>query len=360
MRPARSEIPEGQDVRRPDNPRALIAWTIVMLVLTVALVWALFLVRHVLLLIYVSTLLAIGFSPLIRFIERQKVLGVGSWRLPHWLAILSVYVVILSTATGIGFAVFPPLVHQAQELWTRLPDMFGRAQHFLVDHHVLNTHVSFAEIVQQAPGSSDAFGTILVGFWGLLGGVFGVVTILILTFYLLIESEALFRAVLQLFPTRRQAQVRAVSREITVKVSSWLSAQFVLAAFIGLTTVIGLGVMGIPYFYVLALIAAVGELIPIVGPILAAIPGIAVALTMSWKMGAGVAVYYLIQQQFESNILVPKLMERQVGLSAAAVIVALLVGGSLLGILGAILSVPTAAVLQVVFQEVFGKEGNAA
>ncbi len=106
-----------------------------------------------------------------------------------------------------------------------------------------------------------------------------------------------------------------------------------------------------PYFYVLALIASIGELIPIVGPILSAVPAVAVAFTVSPTMALGVAVFFFVQQQLENYVLVPKMMSRQVGLNASFVIIALLFGGSLLGIVGAILAIPTAAILQVLFEE---------
>jgi predicted PurR-regulated permease PerM len=102
---------------------------------------------------------------------------------------------------------------------------------------------------------------------------------------------------------------------------------------------------------VLALVAAVGELIPMVGPVLSAIPAVIVGFTVSPTMGIGVLVFFFIQQQIENHVLVPKVMERQVGVSAVVVVVALLIGGSLLGIVGAILAVPTAAILQVLIQE---------
>jgi predicted PurR-regulated permease PerM len=96
-------------------------------------------------------------------------------------------------------------------------------------------------------------------------------------------------------------------------------------------------------------------MIPIVGPLLAAIPAVAVALSISPQKALLVAGFFILQQQFENHVLVPKVMERQVGVSAVTVIVALLVGGQLLGIVGAILAVPTAAILQVVYQETLAK-----
>jgi predicted PurR-regulated permease PerM len=116
--------------------------------------------------------------------------------------------------------------------------------------------------------------------------------------------------------------------------------------------------MGIPFFYVLALISAIGEMIPIVGPFLAAIPAVAVAASVSFEKVLLVIVFFIVQQQIENHVLVPKIMERQVGVSAVTVVAALLIGGNLLGIVGAILAVPTAAILQVVFTEVIKQKNN--
>jgi predicted PurR-regulated permease PerM len=139
---------------------------------------------------------------------------------------------------------------------------------------------------------------------------------------------------------------------VATKVSAWLGGQLLLAAIIGTSAAAALWLMGVPYFYVLALVAAIGEMIPIIGPLLAAIPAVVVAFTVSPAVALGVAIFFILQQQVENHVLVPKVMERQVGVSAVVVIVALIVGGSLLGIVGAILAVPTAAILQVLFQEV--------
>jgi len=336
-----------------EDPRQLIAWTVALVAAVIAAAWAAYLARQVLVLIYVSVLLAIGFGPLVRLIERQKVLPVGT-RIPRWLAILIVYLGILAIVAGIGLAVAPALVTQARELARQAPELVERGQRYLMAHHVLRERKSFGDIVQQAPPASDVVGTAITTVWGVFGGLLGLVSVLILTFYLLIDSEGVFSAIVRLFPRHLRPRVHAVSRQIATKVSGWLLGQLILAAIIGTSSVLWLGLLGIPYFYVLALIAAVGELIPLVGPILSAVPGIAIALGISWKYAVAVAALYLLQQQLEANILVPKLMERQVGLTPVTVMVALLLGGALLGIPGAILAVPTAAILEVVFQEVVG------
>lgn len=130
-----------------------------------------------------------------------------------------------------------------------------------------------------------------------------------------------------------------------------MNGQLILAGTIGALAAVGLYLLGVPYFYVLALAAALGEMIPVVGPILSAIPAILVAFTVSPKTALFVMIFFLVQQQFENHLLVPKVMERQVGVSAVTVIIALLIGGSVLGITGAILAVPSAAILQVLVQE---------
>ena len=130
--------------------KRLILWTIAMTALTVILLWAAYLVRGVLLLIYVSGLLAIGFSPIVRLIERQKMLPIGPHRFPRWLAILILYVIILGSITSIGFLIFPPLAKQAQQLWTEIPGMFDSAQQWLMDQGLLTQKLTWQQAFERA------------------------------------------------------------------------------------------------------------------------------------------------------------------------------------------------------------------
>jgi predicted PurR-regulated permease PerM len=337
----------------PAAQKSLVLWTLAVTALAVLVFWCAYLVRDVLLLIYVSGLLAIGFSPIIRLIERQKVLPIGTQRFPRWMAILVLYLVILGALTGIGFMIVPPLIEQAQQLWTAAPDMFEKGQEFLIRKGLLNQHLTLREAVARAPKTSggEAVGTVMGAVTGVVGGLFGLVTILILTFYILVEADNLRDSLLRLFKRSDRARAAAASRDITVKVSAWLGGQLLLGAIIGGSSAIALWLLGVPFFYVLALISGVGELIPVVGPILAAIPAVLVASTVSLNKAILVIVFFVVQQQLENHILVPKIMARQVGVSAVTVIVALLIGGKLLGIPGAILAVPSAAIIQVLFNE---------
>jgi predicted PurR-regulated permease PerM len=248
--------------------------------------------------------------------------------------------------------IVPPLVAQSIALWQRMPDELTRFQTFLVHYNLLRHPITLAEAVQNAPEGAGAVGTVLVALSSFIGGVFGFITIVILSFYLLIEARSMFEYWIRFVPADRRPHVAFAAREAVVKVSAWLRAQFVLAGVMGTFTAVGLGVMGVPYFYVVGLIAAIGETIPIVGPIIGGLTAMAVAVTVSAKLAAMVGVYFLILHQLEANVLVPKIMERRVGVSPVAVMVALLVGGSLWGLIGAILAIPTVAILSIVIDHI--------
>ncbi|MGH9173625.1 MAG: AI-2E family transporter [Vicinamibacterales bacterium] len=347
---------DDREERRWD-PRRLIVFGVTISIVAVLLVWVLYTVRSMLVTIYISALFAMGISPLVRLIERQSVIPIGT-RLPRWLAILVIYAALIGAIVAIAMMVIPPLATQAEELWRALPERIAEAQDLLVRIGILRQPITLGEAVRQTPasGGAEAFSTIFGAVRNVVGGLFGLITVLLLTFYMLVESREIRSFFVRLFPRRERSRVGAISATVTHKVSAWLGGQVLLSLIIGLTSAIGLWAMGVPYFYVLALISAIGEMIPMVGPILAAIPAILVAVTVSPGLAVGVAIFFIAQQQLENTILVPKIMGRQVGLSAVNVIVALGVGSQLLGVVGAILSVPTAAIVQVLFEELVARD----
>jgi predicted PurR-regulated permease PerM len=324
-------------------------------VLTVAGVAVLMLVlwaaREALMLVYLAALIAMGFAPLVQVIEQPR--PHDRRRVPRWLAILAIYLVIVGALVLLGLAVIPPLVAQAESLWTKLPNEFNKFQGFLIKYKLMTHRVTLEEAVQNAPtgAGGNAVGTVLVAISSMIGGVFGVITILILSFYLLIEAHTMFEYFMRFAPASRRGDLAVAAREAVAKVSAWLRAQFVLAGVMGTFAAIGLWWMDVPYFYVIALVAAIGETIPIVGPVIGGITAVAVAITVSPKLALMVGTYFLVLHQLEANVLVPKIMERRVGVSPVAVMVALLVGGALWGLVGAILAIPTAAILSVVIEE---------
>ncbi|MGH9143026.1 MAG: AI-2E family transporter, partial [Vicinamibacterales bacterium] len=319
-----------------------------------ALLWA---ARDALLLVYVSALIAMGLSPLVKLIEKPTRHGTKR-RVPRWLAILAIYAVVVGLFVFVGLLVIPPMVAQGASLWADLPSEFNRLQTFLIKHGLMVHPVTLEEAVQSAPKGSggNAVGTVLIAISSVIGGIFGLITILILTFYLLLEAGSMFEYLARFVPLSRRGDVATAARQGVAKVSAWLRAQFILAGVMGTFAAIGLGFMGVPYFYVIALIAAVGETIPIVGPVIGGLAAVAVAITVSPKLALMVGTYFLILHQLEANVLVPKIMERSVGVSPVAVMVALLIGGSLMGIVGAILAIPTAALLSVLIEELAAEQ----
>ena len=320
---------------------------------------AIYAARDALMLIYVSSLFAMGFSPLVRMIERP-LSRKQRRRMPRVLAILVIYLAVIGTFVLAGLAVVPPLVDQATRLWSDMPQYFNRFQQFLIRYPLTAHRVTLQEAVENAPaGTGNAVNTVLVAIWSVIGGVFGLITMLILTFYLLIEAESLFGYVTRFVPKPRRAHFATASREAVMKVSAWLGAQFILAGVMGTFAAVGLALMGVPYFYVVALVAAIGETIPIVGPLVGGATAVVVALTVSPKLALSVGIYFLVLHQLEANILVPKIMERRVGVSPVTVLIALLVGGALWGFVGAILAIPTTAILSVVVEELTAGAGAA-
>ena len=309
--------------------------TILTVVAAAVLVATLYAARDALMLIYVSALIAMGFSPLVRLIERPHS-AKRRQRMPRALAILLIYLAVIGTFVLIGLLVVPPLVDQATTLWSDMPQYFNRIQQFLIRYKLMTHSITLQEAVQNAPAGAggDAVSTLLIAVWSVIGGVFGLITTLILTFYLLIEAETIFRFVTRFVPGSKRAHFA-----------------FMLAGVMGTFAAAGLGLMGVPYFYVVALVAAIGETIPIVGPIIGGVTAVAVAITVSPKLALYVGIYFFVLHQLESNILVPKIMERRVGVSPVTVIIALLIGGALFGLVGAILAIPTVAILSVVVDE---------
>lgn len=348
----RMALPARRPAREDrDSPRALVVWAVGVVAAATVLMAALFVVRHMLLLLYVCALLAIGLSPLVRWLERRELPSLGRYRAPRWAVILALYLVVLSTLAGAAAVVVPPLVTQAQQLSARAPELVERSQQMLERHGLARVDIGKLEASLSSP--SDVAGSVLGTVSGLFGGVLGLVTILILTFYFLLEADALVRLWLRCFPHERRTQALAIGARVTEKVSGWLLSQLLLAAIVGTSATIALALLGVPFPYVLGILAGLAEFIPFAGPFVVGVLATAIAtVAVSWNVGLATAGYYALQQLIESNVLIPKLMGHQVGLSPALVIVAVLLGHALLGVTGALLAVPTAAILQATLHEI--------
>ena len=331
--------------------------TVTVVAVSGVVLWALYVARHALLVIYVSALLAMGFAPLVRLIERDGAHARRS-RLPHVLAIFAVYLLIVSLLIGLALLVVPPIVAQGQALLAALPALAARLQDLLQQAHLLGAHVSLQEAVQSAGGTTVT--TIATAASTMAGALMAMATILFLSFYLLVEARTLSQTLARLFPERERPQVVTMANQVVSRVNSWLLANLVLAAVMGTAVAIGLHLIGVKFAAILALIAGAGEFIPMLGPFVAGACAVGVALTGSLHQALIVLAFFVALQQLESNILVPMIMKNRVGLSAVTVIVALFIGYSLSGFIGAVLAVPTAAILAVVFDELMPADNGTA
>jgi predicted PurR-regulated permease PerM len=325
----------------------LIAWGVAALLIGVVALWTLYAMRGALLVIYVSLILAIGFSPIVAWLEEQRWLRRGG--LPRWVALLVVYFGGLLVGGVLIAIVLPPLVSQAVELGKQVPRYLQQLQQLLARYHLLEGW-TVTDLFKAGPEPAVAVTGILGALQGAIGAVGTIVVIVVLPYYLLLEADTLQQGLLKLFPAERRPWVARMTHDATVKVGAWLNGQLLLGGIIGVSASVGLWLLGVPFFYVLGLIAAVGEFVPIIGPIVAAVPAILVGWTVSFHTALFVLAFFSVQQFIEGNILVPRIMQRQVGVSAWVVIVALLIGSELLGVIGVVLAVPTAAIIQVFFQ----------
>jgi predicted PurR-regulated permease PerM len=331
----------------------LIVRAVATLLAGVVLLIVLYYIRAALLAIYVSGLLALGFSPIIRWFEGRRLLGS---RLPRWAAVLVPYVGVLGLVGLIAAAVVPPLLRQASQLGQDLPGNLVRAQTFLSDHGLLTHEWTIDEMLQALPTPGAVLTAVLGALQSVIGTIGTIIGVLVLPYYLLVESDELQDGLLRLVSPSRRPRIARTINDVTFKVGAWLNGQLLLSGIIGVSSSTALWLLGVPYFYVLGLIAALGEFVPIIGPLIAAAPAVLAALTQSVPTGLAVIAFFSVQQFIEGNILVPRIMSRQVGVSASSVIVALLVGSELLGFAGALLAVPSAAIVQVFVHQFLERE----
>jgi predicted PurR-regulated permease PerM len=335
--------------------RHLILFAVAALLGGGVLLWTLIEIKNILLVLYVSGLLAIGFSPVIHRFERDF-RQLSGRTLPRWVAILLLYLLLAFAIVLVFAIVMPPFVRQVRALWEELPRYFDLLQNALQRPGVISERWTSADMIAQLPNPGAALAQVAGAVKGVAGVVGMIVTVLILPAYLLLESDSLADNFIKLFPRDRRAQVARIMGNVTQKVGAWLGGQLVLSAIIGTSAGIGLWALGVPYFYVFAVLSAIGEMVPVIGPIVSSIPAVLVGFSVSIHTGAFVAIYFIVQQFLENHFIVPRVMQQQVGVSAVTVIVALLVGTELLGFAGALLAVPTAAIVQVLVKEYLERE----
>ncbi len=310
-------------------------------------------VRDVLLLIYVSALFAVVLSPAIDGVRRVRL---GKWRPSRGLAILLIVIAGLALlAIFVIFAV-PPIFHDLQGVAADLPRRVS-SQLDRIRHLPFAQNLNFSVLQENV---ARAMGGVVGVFKGVAGGVVAFFSWLILTAYFILDGERAFRWAMSLFPPRRRQRLESALLRAEVRVRHWLVGQAALMLILGLSSALAFGLLRIKYFYALAVIAGGLNIVPVVGPLVSLVLAATVAAFDSWTKLLGVLAFYFVYQQIENAFLTPRIMKFSVNLPPLAVIVALAMGGALAGVLGALIAVPTAAVLAVLIDEYLISRPQAA
>jgi predicted PurR-regulated permease PerM len=358
----------GESTTPPHGLTEAAAWRVasrlVLLVFALLLLaWLAVQLRDILVQLLLAVILAAGMTPLVNALTEGERIQRWRWRPPRALVVLLLYVLLLVLIALVGAVVLPPLVNEVEDLANRLPFYLQSIQGWIEE---LPLRYSFLPAIDLSQGLAaqlrlaasqltGLFGQALVVIRlaiGLLSGALNGIFTLILALYLTADSKRILRYGLAFLPNDRQPQAARIARHIGQRLGGWVRGQLLLSAIIGTMTLIGLSVLGVRYAVLLAIIAAIGEVIPMIGPIVSAVPAVIIAFIYSPIQGLLTLALYVVIQQLENNLVVPKVMERAVSLHPLAVMLALLAGGQLLGIPGAVLSVPVAAALSVIVDEV--------
>ncbi|MBI4175263.1 AI-2E family transporter [Candidatus Berkelbacteria bacterium] len=314
-------------------------WSIVKTILVLLGFWLLWQIQGIVVLLFVVFILVATLGSTVDWLTAH--------RLPRAGAASLVIVGLILALSLVLAAVIPALIHQLQ---TFAADQFPALVERLTPYYqsITEGRELLVDLVRQLQKLS---GGLLLGVANIFGGLFSAITVLVLTFYLLLEKHPLQEAGIALFPLEHREQVVASLERVTDKLGAWLRGQVVLSVVVGTITGLAMWVIGVPAPLALGVVAGLLEIIPIVGPLITGI----LILLMAVISPSGVLiklilglVFFVLLQILEGQILVPKIMHKAIGLSPVIVIVALLVGGQIGGIPGAILAIPVATIIQVI------------
>jgi predicted PurR-regulated permease PerM len=313
----------------------------------------------VLLLVFVAVLLAAGLEPMLGWLRaRLPVVGRAG-------TIIVVYVTFFVTVVGLAFVVVPAAIGQAERIIQDLPPVFAEARAWAENVRPAALATSLTALIDsvasglkppEAPNPDDVVevGTTVAEL------VITLATLLTIVFFWLVERPRLQRYVLAFLPQDSRAGARSVWNDVEIRLGLWVRGQLTLMASIGVMTGIAYTLLGVPGALLLALIAAITEAIPIIGPLLGAIPAVLVAATVSPELAFIVAGIYVILQFIEGNVLVPIVMRHAVGISPLLVLTSLLIGAAAGGFIGALLAVPIAASVEIILQRLQAREEPVA
>ena len=339
-------------------------FTIVKIIIVGVLLYFLFLIKNILAVLFVSLIIASAVDPLVDYFYRK---GIG-----RGVSITIIYLISLFTIFVVITSIVPPIVIEFNDLMQKSPEYIDNfaADYQVVKDYVLNNEVlenikqNFGAIGKGVQGAASGFFT-TVG--SIFGGIFSFFLILVITFYMVVEENAIKKLIWQIAPRQYQEYVMGLVNRMQRKIGLWLRGQMILSFSIFSLTYIGLSApsflgflmpgyfsaFNMEYALVLSLIAGIAEFVPYMGPMIAAIPAVFLAFTQSPSLAIMVIILYVVIQWVENNILVPKIMQRTVGLNPIVSISVLMIGFQLGGVMGAILAIPVATATQEMVLDIF-------
>lgn len=297
----------------------------------------LYLIKDILIIVFVAVIIAAAINGPVSWLQGHKV--------PRLLGVIFIYLLLLLLLALVVTLIFPPLAEQIKQLATYFPELMEKIglsfQEWWGKYKLEGNLQTFLDKISNklAYATSSVFGTII----GLFGGLVSAVIILVISFYLAVQEKGAKRFLVSLTPNEHQSYISDLIERIESKIGGWLRGQLLLMFIIGCLTYIGLYFLGVKYALTLALVAALFEIIPYIGPILAAIPAVILAFLQAPFLALLVILLYIVIQQLENYIIYPQVMKRTVGLNPIVIIIVMLIGAKLAGVLGIILAVPVAA-----------------
>jgi predicted PurR-regulated permease PerM len=266
-------------------------------------------------------------------------------RFPRIISVLIPYLLTIAILVLLIFPLVPFLVSQIQLFFNNFPKYINQVA------KIFNLSIDIGSVNNVLESDINSIGKNALSVTGkIFTGIFSFLTVLVISFYLMLERHMLKNQFVILFPKKYQQKVKDAIAQIESRLGLWLRGQLILSFTIGFATWAGLTLLGLPFALPLGLLAGMLEIVPTIGPIIASVPAIIVALTISPQIAFVVAAFYIVIQMVENNVLVPKIMEKAVGLNPIVIIIGVLIGSKFLGILGALLAVPFIAMVLIVIR----------
>jgi predicted PurR-regulated permease PerM len=326
----------------------------------VALVVLVVMLRWVLVHLFVAMIIAAGMAPLVSRLTDPARKRPWSWRPPRALVVVLIYAVLALVLLVLGSVVLGAVGRSASALAVQLPEFAAETQTWLdslyLDFPWLG-QVDLAGLLGRgnvAQWVANLIGSVLGGItvvFSLFGGFVNVIFVLFMALYLTVDAERMRDYLLVFLPASRQELARRIVTNISFRLGHWVVGQLVLCLIIGGGAAIGLGLLGVPGAPILGIIWALAEFIPGIGPFISAVPSIVLGFLGGPTTGVLATIYTFVWSQVESNVITPRVMGRAVEINPLIVLLSLLVGNELLGLVGALISIPAAAALAVVVDE---------